>query len=190
MGKRIFFRRRLLYLIGALALLPGLTACPKVKVPKTVRSTIPGASGESKLDVRVHVSPAANRNNPIAVDLVLVSDKKLLKDLTKMSARDWFQQKHQVQLDYPKETSLVAGSWEWVPGQTVRLDRVPVHLEITGGVVFANYLTEGPHRALINPRKDILLTLGEDDLCVQMAKEPSQPCPASKNVTANGGGPE
>jgi type VI secretion system protein len=151
--------------------------CSKVKVPHVVRTTIPDASGESKLDVRVHISPAANKNNPIAVDLVLVRDKKLLKELMKMSAKDWFEQRHQVQLDYPKETDLVAGSWEWVPGQAVILDRLPVPLEIVGGVVFANYSTDGPHRAAINPRKDILLTLGEKDLCVQLAKEIAKPCP-------------
>jgi len=156
-----------------------------VKVPKAVRSTIPGASGESKLDVKVHVSPTANRNNPVAVDLVLVSDKKLLKELMKMSAKDWFAQKHQVELDYPKEKDLGAGSWEWVPGQTVKLDRFVVRLEIVGGVVFANYRTEGVHRAAIDPRKPFLLTLGEDDLCVQSAREPAKPCPALKAASSS-----
>jgi hypothetical protein len=55
-----------------------------------------------------------------------------------------------------------------------------VRYEIAGGVVFANYLTEGVHRASIDPRKPFLLTLGEDDLCVQSTKEPAKPCPAPK----------
>jgi type VI secretion system protein len=180
MGKRNSFWRTLLFSVGGWALLMSLTACP-VKVPKTVRSRIPGASGETRLDVKVHVSPTANKNNPVAVDLVLVTDKKLLKELTKMSAKDWFEQRHQVQLDYPKETDLTAGSWEWVPGQAVRLDRLPIKLEIIGGVVFAKYFNDGAHRAVINPRKDFVLTLGEDDLCVQSAKEIAKPCPVSKN---------
>jgi type VI secretion system protein len=135
------------------------------------------AEGQSRLDVRVHIAPAANKNNPVAVDLVLVSNKKLLKELMKMSAREWFERKRQIQLDYPKETDLGAGSWEWVPGQAVQLDRVPVRRAIIGGVVFANYVTDGAHRAVINPRKDLLLTLGEDDVCVQSAKEEAKPCP-------------
>jgi len=180
MGKSNSFWRTLLFSVGGLALLMSLTACP-VKVPKAVRSKIPGASGETKLGIKVHVASTANKNSPVAVDLVLVSDKKLLKELTKMSAKDWFEQRHQVQLDYPKETDLGAGSWEWVPGQAVQLDRLPVKLEIIGGVVFARYFSDGAHRAVINPRKDILLTLGEDDLCVQAAKEIVKPCPASKN---------
>jgi len=139
-----------------------------------------GVHACSKLDVTVHISPKANKNNPIAVDLVLVSDKKLLKELMKMSAKEWFEQRHQIQLDYPKETDLTAGSWEWVPGQAVKLDRMPVRRAIIGGVIFANYFSEGAHRAAINPRKDILLTLGDEDLCVQPAKEKAKPCPPPK----------
>jgi hypothetical protein len=52
-------------------------------------------------------------------------------------------------------------------------------------VVFANYLTEGVHRASIDPRKPFLLTLGEDDLCVQSSKEPGKPCPASKTAASS-----
>jgi type VI secretion system protein len=135
------------------------------------------AHGQSKLVVSVHVTPTANQNNPVAVDLVLVSNKKLLKQMTKMSAEDWFAQKHQIQLDYPKETDLNAGSWEWVPGQAVSLDHVPVRHKIIGGIIFANYVTAGAHRAVIDPRKDILLTLGETDVCVQLAKQITKPCP-------------
>ena len=181
MQKTNSIRRKSLLFLGGSVLLLLLTACPKAKVPKVVRSTVPGASGESKLQVKVHVSPTANQNNPVAVDLVLVSDKKLLKELTKMSAKDWFENRHQVQLDYPKETDLTAGTWEWVPGQAVEIERLPVSVDIVGGVVFANYFSDGPHRAVINPRKDILITLGEDDLCVQSAKEITQPCPVSRN---------
>jgi type VI secretion system protein len=184
MGKWCLVWRLLVSSIGC-AFLISLTACPNVKVPKAVRSTIPGASGETKLDVKVHILPAANRNNPVAVDLVLVSDKKLLKELMKMSARDWFAQKHQVQLDYPKEKDLSAGSWEWVPGQSVKLDRLNVRYEVVGGIVFANYLTEGVHRASIDPRKPFLLTLGEEDLCVQSNKEPAKPCPAPKAAASS-----
>ena len=184
MGKWCLFSRLLVSSVG-FAFLITLTACPAAKVPKAVRSTIPGASGETKLDVKVHISPAANRNNPVAVDLVLVTDKKLLKELMKLSARDWFAQKHQFQLDYPKEKDLTAGSWEWVPGQSVKLDRLNIRYEVVGGVVFANYLTEGVHRAPVDPRKPLLLTLGEDDLCIQSSKEPAKPCPISKPAVTN-----
>lgn len=154
------------------------TACPKVKVPKTVRKVSGG--GDSKLDVKVHVSPKANNNNPVAVDLVLVQDKKLLQELMKMSASEWFEKRHQVELDYPKETELDAGRWEWVPGQDVKVDQVPVKMDVVGGVVFARYFNAGTHRAPIDPRKGILITLGDENLCVQSLKEPAKPCAAAK----------
>ena len=142
MQTRHSFTRSLLVLAGGVAALLLLTACPKVQVPKK----IPGTSGESKLDLKVHVSPKANNNNPVAVDLVLVSDKKLLQELMKMSASEWFEKRHQVQLDYPKETGLGAGRWEWVPGQEVKVDRVTVKFEVVGGVIFANYFNAGAHQ--------------------------------------------
>jgi type VI secretion system protein len=170
------FRRSLLLAAGGFVALMFLTACPKVKIPKK----IPGTSGESKLDVKVHVSPKANNNNPIAVDLVLVSNKKLLQELMKMPASEWFEKRHQFELDYPKETGLAAGRWEWVPGQQVKVDLVTVKFEVVGGVIFANYFNAGAHRAPIDPRKGILVTLGEDNLCVQSLKEPAKPCAPSK----------
>lgn len=172
------FGRSFLLLIGGLILVVFVTGCPKV--PKVVRSKVPGASGESKLEVKVNISQAANNNNPVAVDLVLVKDKKLLQELMKMSASDWFEKRHQVELDYPKETELDAGRWEWVPGQQVKVDRVPVNLDIAGGVVFAKYFNAGTHRAPFNPRKGILITLGDENLCVQSLKESPKPCAPAK----------
>ena len=172
------FSRSLIILAGGIAFLLLFTACPKVKVPKTVRRV--SGSGDSKLEVKVHVSPKANNNNPVAVDLVLVTDKKLLQELMKMSANEWFEKRHQVELDYPKETALNAGRWEWVPGQDVKVDRVPVNMDVVGGVIFANYFNAGPHRAPIDPRKGILITLGDENLCVQSLKEPAKPCASAK----------
>ncbi len=173
------FRKSLLLSASTVAVVLLFTACPKVKVPK-----IPGTSGDKKLDVKVHVSPAANNNNPVAVDLVLVSDKKLLQELKKMSASEWFEKRNQVVLDYPKETGLSAGRWEWVPGQQVKVDQVIVKYGVVGGVVFANYFNAGAHRAPVDPRKGILITLGDEDLCVQSLKEPSKPCPPAPSSNA------
>ena len=172
------FGRSLFLSIAGLIGVMLLTACPKV--PKAVRSKVPGASGDSKLEVKVHISPAANSNNPVVVDLVLVKDKKLLAELMKMSASDWFEKRHQVELDYPKETELDAGRWEWVPGQQVTVDRVPVNLHIVGGVVFAKYFSAGTHRASFDPRKGLLITLGDQNLCVQSLKESPKPCAPAK----------
>jgi type VI secretion system protein len=157
-----------LLLLLCLALLALSPACRRV--PAVIRNTVPGASGASMLETRVQISPGANQNNPVAVDLVLVSNQILFKELMKLSAKEWFEKRNQFQLDYPKETELSTRRWEWVPGQVVKLDRILVKIEITGGIIFANYFTPGTHRAVIDPRKKILIKLGEEDFTVQVLK--------------------
>ena len=179
MRNRHGWRRKFVTLAGTFLFLLLFTACPKV--PKVVRTTVPGASGNSQLDVKVHISPKANNNNPIAVDLVLVSDKKLLQELMKMSAKEWFEKRQQVELDHPKETALATQRWEWVPGQQVQVDRVPVKFEVVGGVVFANYFNAGAHRASIDPRKGVLITLDDENFCVQTLKDTPKPCSPVSN---------
>jgi type VI secretion system protein len=153
-------RLRASLLAGAVSLLFLLTACG-ARIP---------LRPSPKLTMKVTVSPQANNNNPVALDLVLVKDKKLLKELMKLSAAEWFQKRSQYRLDYPKETGLSAGSWEWVPGQVVKLEPMPMKSKPAGGLVFANYFTPGTHRAVIDPGKPIVITLGADDLMVTMEK--------------------
>ena len=132
-----------------------------------VAATAPAASAQSELKIKVEVSSQANDNNPVAVELVLVTDKDLLKELMKISASEWFENRTQYRLDHPEETGLDAGRWEWVPGQVVALEPITVEREIVGGVVFANYSTPGDHRAAINPRKSFALSLGAKDFTVR-----------------------
>jgi type VI secretion system protein len=136
-----------------------LTAC----FPKVVRTT-------SKLTVKVNVSERANNNNPVALDLVLVKDKKLFQELMKISAAEWFEKRNQYRLDYPKEIGLNAGSWEWVPGQVVTIEPIPFKYKVAGGLVFANYLTPGAHRAVVNAGKPVVITLGAESISVTSEK--------------------
>lgn len=136
-----------------------LTAC----VPKVIRPA-------SKLTVKVDISPQANNNNPVALDLVLVKNGKLFKELMKIPASEWFEKRKQYRLDYPKEIGLSAGSWEWVPGQVVKIDPIPFKYKVAGGLVFANYFSPGAHRAVIDPSKPFVLTLGPQDITVTPEK--------------------
>jgi hypothetical protein len=158
----------------ALACVGLLTACPKG--PKIVTQHVPGTAKETKLGLRVHVSPEANGGNPVALDLLLVSDKNVLKELQKMTATDWFAdggaRRNQFILDHPKEKGLVVRQWEWVPGQVIAPDQLTVPADIKAAVVFANYFKPGEHRAVLDPRaKDILIELGEDKLQVVTQKK-------------------
>ena len=150
---------RFLILAAGICALILLSAC----VPKAIRPA-------SKLAVRVEVSPEANNNSPVALDLVLVKSKKLLKELMKISASEWFAKRSQYRLDYPQETGLNSGSWEWVPGQVVQIDPLQFKDKFAGGLVFANYIAPGTHRAVINPSKPVVIKLGAEEITVVTEK--------------------
>jgi hypothetical protein len=161
--------KRVLLSACALLLPLLLSGCPKG--PKVVTKRLPGTAKESKVDVRVSVAPDANGGNPVALDILLVSDKELLKELQKMSASDWFAKREQIILDHPKEEELVVLKREWVPGQVVEPARLTVKPEIRAGLVFANYFSPGEHRAVLDPRaKDIQINLEGNKLEVVARK--------------------
>jgi type VI secretion system protein len=150
---------------AASALAVFLTGCPKPKVK------VPGVTGKARdLKLSVHVSPEANGRNPVALDLLLVSDKELLKELKKMTASQWFERREQIVLDHPKKGELVVVSREWSPGQVVAPEGLKVAAETKAAVVFANYFNPGEHRAVLDPRRDILIKLGEEKLEVVAGK--------------------
>lgn len=120
-----------------------LTACSTVKdyvMP-------PGV----KLDwesVTLSIAAGANRDYPIAIDVVLVGDEALAQRLLGMSARDWFSARNGLRKTYPDVLSV--DSRELAPGESLTLpgkrwsgQRVAVAL------VFADYLVPGPHLARI-----------------------------------------
>jgi type VI secretion system protein len=153
-----------------LALTLLLSGCPKG--PKVVTKRLPGGPKDGKLDLRFSVSPQANGGNPVALDILLVSDKELLKELQKMSASDWFAKREQIILDHPKEEDLVVLRREWVPGQVVEPSRITVKPEIRAGLVFANYFGPGEHRAVLDPRaRDVQINLEETKLEVVARKK-------------------
>ncbi|MDT7687893.1 MAG: type secretion system protein [Acidobacteriota bacterium] len=152
--------------VAALAVV--FTGCPKA--PKVVTKRLPGGPKESKIEVSVQVSPHANGGNPVALDLLLVSDKELLKQLQGMTAGEWFEKRAQIILDHPQVGALVVSSWEWVPGQVIQLNEVKVAPEVRAAVIFANYFNPGEHRAVLDPRKDVRIKLGEDKLEASQVK--------------------
>jgi type VI secretion system protein len=104
-----------------------------------------------------------NANSPIAFDLVEANDKDLAKELSKMTAADWFQKRDQIKRDFPKQKSLSVQEWEWVPGQVVpniKFSRAHTPRLL---IAFANYNTPGPHRAKLDPKSPVLIQLQRDD---------------------------
>jgi len=151
------------------ALAAALAGCPKG--PKVLTKRLPGGPKESRISVRVNVADNANSGNPVAVDLVLVADKELLKELQKLPASEWFEKRNQFILDHPKEGELVVTRWEWVPGQVIKVDQMRVAPEVKAALIFANYFNPGEHRAVIDPRRDVQIRLGERKLEVSQVKK-------------------
>jgi type VI secretion system protein len=152
--------------IVASVLLVGLPACGLTK-----KAHVPIAGSptkDAKFTIQVVVSDSANQNSPIPLDFVMVEDKKLVKDVAKLSAKDWFDRRVQVQRDFPTKVQVV--SWEWVPGQ----QGGPIAVEIARGTratfLFANYANGGDHRAAVDPKSPVIVTLGDEDFTVQRLK--------------------
>lgn len=102
------------------------------------------------------VAPRANDDTPIAVDFIAVNDPDLLKQLSSITASQWFAGREQYQRDYRQLLSV----WglELVPGQFI--DRQPFPLEgrrAAGLLVFASYNTPGAHRLRLDDQREAWL---------------------------------
>jgi len=119
------------------------------------------AACSAKVNTRnfaVSASRDANRDSPVAVDLVIVREEALVPTVTAMSARQWFMDRDQMARDHP--ASLEFQSWEFVPGQIWESSGFP--LSNRSGyalVVFADYQSEGVHRVRVDPIREFRLVL-------------------------------
>lgn len=163
--------RCLLWMTLGCVLLGEITACGTIgKYSKAsyvrARSLLGG-----KVEVQIVVSPEANQNSPVAVDLLFVYDNQLMEQLLGMPAMEWFEKRRQIRRDYVRGKGFDSWEWEWVPGQDVPVQKLPLKPGAIGAVVFAKYHSEGPHRYRIDPFKGIMVLLGEKAFLVQTLKE-------------------
>ncbi len=122
------------------------------------------------LNVRILVAENANRNSPVAMDLVLVYDNRLAGRLLGMSARQWFDQREQIYRDYLRGESFDDWEWEWVPGQEVPVQKLPLKARAKAAFLFINYSTPGVHRFRIDPFKNVTVDLRQNDARVTEAR--------------------
>jgi hypothetical protein len=146
------------------ALLAGLISCGGAK---KVSTSVPGAQGRAakKFVMQVNVAEDANENYPIAMDLVTITDKKIIADVGKLTSKDWFERRMQVIRDTQGKVSVA--SWEWVPGQHSGPISVDIPPKTRVAYVFAKYLNNGGHRALIDVRSSVVVNLGPEDFSLQ-----------------------
>lgn len=120
-----------------------------------------------KVEMRVTVAEDLNADSPVAVELLVVYDAKLLATLQSMTAQSWFQQRDKLLQQYSEVNhDLDAWMWEWVPGQVVREQRRRFKIGARGALIFANYFSAGDHRANVDPFQPFLLNLQATDFTV------------------------
>jgi type VI secretion system protein len=118
-----------------------------------------------QLPLKVTIAAGANDDTAIAVDFVVVYDDKLLDEIMKVSAAEWFSKKSRFLADHPQQLDVEAR--EWVPGQPVAPLSIPYRAGAKKVVVFADYHSGGEHRAVMPPQQASRILLGETDLKVE-----------------------
>ena len=106
--------------------------------------------------VSLGVGEQANKNFPIAVDIAMIFEEGLVPKIEKMTASDWFKSKKHILNTFP--TGLAIKSWELAPGDSLQ---VPSNFfgeeRIFGVIAFADYFTDGDHRARIDKLEGLIL---------------------------------
>lgn len=126
-------------------------------LPNRMRSMFGG-----ELPIEVIISPGANEDSALAVELIVAYDEKIVEELLKMPARKWFASREQFFRDHPEK--IDHWKWEWAPGQEVAPLEVSYGIGAKRVVVFADYLVPGDHRATLDPQQPFRLVLGQSEL--------------------------
>lgn len=121
-----------------------------------------------ELPFSVSIASDANESSAIAVDLIVVYDDKVLEQLMKMPAAEWFKSKKQLRQDYANE--LLIREWEWIPSQTVEPQTIEYRPGARKVVLFADYGTQGDHRAAIDPQQPFHLNLDTLEMQVKVGQ--------------------
>ena len=106
------------------------------------------------------VDKQANQDQSFGLDLVAVDNKKLLEKLLAMPASEWFSKREQLKLDFP--ANLRTWEWEIAPGQRLPYFKLPKPVRKARGLLlFAQYASEGAHRARLDPYELVLVRLNK-----------------------------
>ncbi len=113
--------------------------------------------------VTIGVGEQANKNFPVAVDIVLIFNEKLVTRLSKLTANDWFKSKNYIVKTFPLD--LAVKSWELAPGDSLQIPPSFFGKERVFAVIaFADYFSDGEHRVRIDHLKGgVILEFGIDD---------------------------
>lgn len=153
--------------LSLLMICAGCTACSGIKNKAKAAANLV-ILRPSPVNLNVGIDANANKNSPVALDVVLIKDKNLWKTAPAMAAKDWFAQRSDLQRRYGKKLQVT--SWEWVPGQAIAPITVKIPRRLSGAMVFANYPSPGTHSAPLPLGGTVSISLQQDDFTMKAGK--------------------
>ncbi|MEM7358194.1 MAG: hypothetical protein AAF431_03745 [Pseudomonadota bacterium] len=149
----------------------GLTAC------SSIEKLLPRYSDNQIKNIHLAASDDVNQSTPVAVDVVFLFDDILVTQVAKYTARKWFEEKLQLQLQNPDK--FVTFSYELVPGAQAVLTPAKEKKKFPEAyqkalmvMAFANYLDESEDYTInLTPMKNPELLLGQRKITLKDAKK-------------------
>lgn len=116
--------------------------------------------------IRIKVDSDANNFSATEVDLVVVYDETILKEILGLSADKYFAKSQQLKRDYPEQLDIF--HWEVVPGQILFSESLNYRKSCPpGAVVFARYIAKGEHRIRLGQDRHIEVHLKKNNFCIR-----------------------
>jgi type VI secretion system protein len=126
---------------------------------KTPQFLCVAPSGLNRLTIVTE--PGTNGGMATEIDLVFVTDKKVLKTIEQLKARDYFAQREQMDRDFP--TGFKRRSFGLEPSQRQIAYKTQPPCNLVGTLIFVNYNNDKPNRLKIKKVSNGTLALGADD---------------------------
>lgn len=118
------------------------------------------------VELKVEIDENANQNSSVALDVLIVSDDKILAKLIEMTSKQWYAEREQFKRDHLQGPNIDYWGWEWEPGQVVPPQIITPPVSAVGTVYFSNYATPGSHRFRVDPFTDVTIRFMEKDYSV------------------------
>ncbi len=150
-------------LLGAVCIALQLTACSLPKVPNFIDFRNSKVAWDQ---VTLTAASNANRNSPVALDIVFITDEAVAEKIVDLPSSKWFSARADLLKTYPKTLSYK--SWELVPGQVLNVETASLEApRVTAALIFADYSTPGTHRVKLEDFKGrLVVRMDADDVAV------------------------
>jgi len=156
------------YSIGLL-LIASLAGCATPSSINLFGSALNWFIGSQKQNLKqicIIADKEVNNSSPVAIDVVIIRERKVFEILSNLRAGEWFNAKSDLLRQY--QLRLAVYSWEIVPGQKIEpLEPLDIQGETVGALIFADYSGDKAYRADISGTKAVRVQLGVEDFSIE-----------------------